>query len=121
MDSVRARIPFIKHPDDDGNGDVYAFIFEDAISIPSGLTIASVGSIVVTTESGTSTTNLTVGTGTANTSTFVDDDGNTVPIGKAVLADMSGGTADVNYAVKIPVTLSNGRVIAGVFPVFVRS
>lgn len=117
MESVRATKPFIKHPDDSGT---YSFIFEDAINLPSGLTISSVGASEVRVESGTSVTALTVGSGSANSSTFVDDDGETVPIGKAVQASMSGGTTDVNYIVKFPVTLSNGRVVGGEFPVWIR-
>ena len=121
MDSVRATIPFVKHPTDAGSGGTtYAFIFEDAINLPAGLTISSVGAITVAVESGTDSTTLVVGSGTANAASFEDDDGNTVPIGKAVLADMSAGTNGVNDLVTIPVTLSSGRVVAGVFPVWVR-
>src|SRR5688572_22478283 len=105
MDSVRAVVPFRKHPDDNGQ---YGFIFEDAIDLPAGLTISSVDTATVTVEEGTDVAldTLTLGAGTPNSSTFTDDDGATVPIGKAVLSNMSKGVNGVNYAVKWKATLS---------------
>lgn len=111
--------PFTKHPDDSGQ---YAFIFTKAITIPDGLTITSVGTITIRVDSGTddALTTLVVGAGAPNAATFVDDDGNTVAVGKAVLANVSGGTDGVRYLVKIPATLSNSRVIAGEAPFYMK-
>lgn len=118
MDSVRFPA-FVKHPDDNGTN---AFIFEHAIDTPEGLTISSVGTIEVRVDSGddVALTTLVVGAGSPNGVAFEAHDGRTIAIGKAALANVSGGTNGVNYLVKIPVTLSNGRVLAGEAPYYVR-
>lgn len=50
----------------------------------------------------------------AENETINDDDveclGRTVPAGKAILLDLSGGTADVTYEIRVLFTTSDGQV-----------
>ena len=115
-DGVRAPIPFKKAPNDERT---WAFVFEDAIELPAGTTIASVDSVAVTSDDEDPVT-LTVTGESVAALAFTDDDGETVPANKAVKATVAGGTLNANYLIAITVTLSTGEAIEGTFSVFVR-
>lgn len=63
---------------------------------------------------------LTAGTPTVNAGTFLDDDGTTIAIGKAVQVRLSGGTAGTNYVVKCTVNTSASNTLVRYFPVKCR-
>lgn len=94
---ISADTPIVFHPNDDQN---YAVNFT-AFGIGSR-TIASVGTITA------SPTGLTFSGAAANASTITGEYGQTVAIGKGVQFNMSGGTADTDYVLTIPVVLSDG-------------
>jgi hypothetical protein len=112
MNIVRAAKNFIKHTYD---APVYGFIF-DAV-LPSGTTVSTVDSTVVAVDDGVSTLTLTLAGTAANGSAFTDDDGNTVAIGRAVQATVSGGTAECMYSITVKITASNGEKYGGVWVV----
>lgn len=116
MNLVRATRVFQKHTYDQV---VYGFIF-DAV-LPTGTTITAVEAAAIVTERGTSPTALLVASPAANVVQFTDDDGNTVGVGRAIQATVSGGTARCTYGVTIKVTASNGEKYGGVFPVEVKA
>lgn len=99
------------------NGDPVAFNFTSVI--PSGETIATVLIADIDVDKTTSPA-LTFANPEANSGTYVDDDGTTIAIGKAVFVDCSGGKAGTDYLVSVLVTLSNDSVRGGKFPVQVR-
>lgn len=85
------------------NGDGIAV---DFTNILNGSTITSVDSVSIvrnTTEDALVITNAAV-----NSSTYVDDDGATVGVGKAVQFDLTGGKKYSKYMVEITVTLALG-------------
>lgn len=111
-DTVRAEKPIKIHPSDSED---LGFIFEDALA--EGDTISS--ATVSVEPSG----ELSFSGAAANAATFndrPDDQGNTVPIGKAVVAQPSGQVAGKNYDVTVVATLSSGRAKAGVWDVQCR-
>lgn len=113
METVRAEQPIKIHPSDSED---LGFIFEDAL--PADVTITSVTSITVSPS-----TELAFTGEAANSATFNDrpnDQGNTVAVGKAVVAQPGGQVAGENYDVTIVVGLSNGRSKAGVWEVQCR-
>lgn len=114
METVRAEKPIVIHPSDSED---LGFIFEDAI--PESETIDTVVSISVE-PSG----ELSFSGEAANAAAYndlPDDQGNSVPIGKAVLAQPTGQVAGTDYDVTVVVTLTpSGRQKAGVWDVLCR-
>ena len=108
--------PFTKHALDSVQ---FGYIFDDEI-LPSGVTISSVTTPVITVAEGTSTTALTLSGAAANVAVFTDDEGRSVGIARAVRATTAGGTAGVIYRVAITVTASNGEIYTGVWTVSVE-
>ena len=102
-DTISASTPLVFHPSDNQN---YAVNFTQ---FGLGLrTIASVGTISST------PTGLTFNNKTPNTGVIDGEQGQDVDIGKAVQFDMTGGTADLDYIITIPVTLSDGDIMNAV-------
>ena len=112
---THASKPFTKHPDDSVQ---YGYVFDDVL--PTGVTISSVSTPTITVLSGSSTTALTLAGQAANVAAYDDDDGVSVPIGRAVRATTAGGTVGCVYGVEIKVTASNGEVYAGDWRVIVE-
>ena len=117
MTSVRATAPFVKAPGDERN---WAFIFEDAIELPAGTTIASVEGTPEVTCNEESPVTLVLSDVSVAATAFTDDDGLTVPANKAVKADVSGGAENRSYEVSIIVNLSTGEKVQGIFSVLVK-
>ncbi|MEO1063760.1 MAG: hypothetical protein AAFZ07_20270 [Actinomycetota bacterium] len=117
----RATRRLEKHADDDRQ---FGFVFDALLA--TGVTITDVGEITieVVEDPGTlegASPSLTVANDQSNATGFTDDAGNTVPIGKAVLADVAGGVASTSnsvvYLVTIRVTTSDDETLAGGFEV----
>lgn len=100
-DTVRASAEIVIHPDDT---EPLAFIFEDAIPGDATLTTPSIASISPSGE-------LALAGAVVNTATFNDrpnDQGDEVPVGKAVFATPSGQVAGSVYKVTVKATLTGG-------------
>lgn len=130
MRSVRAIEPFKKAP---GDGRNWGFNFTKAITLPANTTISSVSSVTVVhvPQSGETTEDpvtLEVANQVPNSVTYEQEivrngevvGTTTVAVGKAVKADVTGGTAGKNYDIRIVVQLSTGEPIEGIWPVYVR-
>ena len=112
VDTVRAKKPIVIHSSDT---EALAFIFEDAI--PEAATLSSPS--VSVSPSG----ELAFSGEVANTATLndlPDDQGRTVPIGKAILATPGSQVANSVYSVTVSATLSTGGVKAGVWEVICK-
>lgn len=109
-DTVRAERTIVLHPNDT---EPVAFIFEDAIPESATLSSPSVDSVSPSDE--LAFTGVQV-----NTSAFNDrpnNQGEEVPIGKAVLATPGSQVAGTQYEVTVSATLSTGGVKAGCWTV----
>lgn len=100
---VIAPIPFTKHSYDEA---VYGLVFANIL--PAGVTISSLDS-TTSTPSG-----LTITGGTPNSSSYTDDDGDTVAANTAIQATISGGTDGSTYTITFNCTLSDSSKRAGV-------
>lgn len=92
------------------NGDPLAV---DLTNIVGDDTVASVDSITP------EPSDITLANPAPNASAFTDE-GVTIAIGKGVLFDKSGGTADVEYTVRLVVTLSSGSKRGAEFKIAVE-
>lgn len=116
MNTIRSPHVVQVHPDENLPKDL---VFQDAL--PSGVTISSVDSVVVTLTEGTEVDPLLVPIAGAsvNPAQFTDPrSGLTVDANKSVQVNVSGGTKGCDYDVKVVVVLSSGvtHKMAGVFP-----
>lgn len=107
--SVSAVTAITKHPSESV---LYAIDFTELLA--SGETLSGTPTVAG------SPSGLTIGTPAVNTGTVVDDEGNTIAIGKAVQVRISGGTADTDYELTVScgTTASDTRV--GVCKLYVR-
>lgn len=83
-------------------GDEARICINFADRLGSGETLSSVENVEV--PSG-----ITVTSGGVNGSTFTDKDGTTVAANEGVLLDVSGGTAETTYEVRVRAVNSNGN------------
>ena len=109
-ESVQATSARTKHPSE---SIAYAIDFTSLLSTGETLTGTP-------TVSG-SPTGLTIGTPAVNTATIIDDEGNTVAIGKAVQVRISGGTDSIDYSLTISCSTTASDTRVGVCKLYVRS
>jgi hypothetical protein len=115
INCVTAPVEFCKHVADSVR---WAFVFD---VLQAGDTIASVVSIdIEEVEGETDSSELTVGDAEPNDTAVTGDEGEVWDIGRAVMATVEGGTANVKYAVTIVVTTTNGETLGGKWLVCVQ-
>lgn len=109
-ESVSAVAARTKHPSE---SILYAIDFTALLS--SGETLSGTPTVTG------SPSGLTIGTPAVNTATLVDDEGNTVAIGKAVQVRISAGTAGIDYVLTVSCATTGSDTRVGVCKLYVRS
>ncbi len=117
--TVSVEDTFTIHPSDSR---VYRVSLLPLEEIQDGETASSVGSPTVAVTAGSEgTAALTAASESVNSTAYTDPKtGDTVPANESVLVTLSTGTADIDYRVTLPVTLSGGSVVNAVLHVRCR-
>lgn len=115
INAVTAERQFAKHVADVV---AWAFVFDDVMV--DGETIDTIATSIET-VSGTSTDALVLSDVGVNAAAITGDRAESYPAERAVVATVSGGTAEVVYGVTITVTTSGGETLAGEFRVHVQA
>lgn len=110
MSAVQCQVPKLKHPSESR---VYGVDFTRLLAVGETLT----GSPTVT----VAPSGVTASGSVVNSSTFLDDDGVTIAVGKGVQVRLAGGSDGSDYVVTISVGTSQSNTLVVVATLQVRA